>query len=78
VHELGIAMEIAEVASARAGAAKPTRIVIEVGTLTAVLPDALRFAWQAMTEASELAGCTLEVLEVAGHELKIKQLEVTT
>ncbi len=76
MHELGIAMEIAEVAVARAGTATPTRIVIAVGKLTAVLPDALRFAWQATTEDSELAGCALEILEVAGHELKIQQLEV--
>ena len=67
MHELGIAMEIAELAAERAGGARLRRIVVEVGRLTAVLPDALAFAWEALAEGSELAGCALEIVLVPGR-----------
>jgi hydrogenase nickel incorporation protein HypA/HybF len=67
MHELGIALEIAERAVARAGDARVARIVVEIGALVAVLPDALRFAWDAVIEDSTLAGTTLEIVEIAGR-----------
>jgi hydrogenase nickel incorporation protein HypA/HybF len=67
MHELGIAIEIAELASERAGDRRPTRVVVEVGQLTAVLPDALAFAWQAATEGSALGGCELDIVAIAGR-----------
>jgi hydrogenase nickel incorporation protein HypA/HybF len=77
VHELGIAIEIAEVACARAGDATPTRIVVAVGRHTAVLPDALRFAWDVAIADTDLAGCALEIEQVDGEALVIRTLEVT-
>lgn len=77
MHELGIALEIAEVACSRAGDATPTRIVVAVGRETAVLPDALRFAWDVAIDGTDLAGCTLEIEQVDGEALKIRTLEVT-
>jgi hydrogenase nickel incorporation protein HypA/HybF len=77
VHELGIAIEIAELAVARAGDALPRRIVVEIGQLTAVLPDALAFAWQAATTDSTLEGCALEIVTCPGDELRIREMEVT-
>jgi hydrogenase nickel incorporation protein HypA/HybF len=67
MHELGIAMEIAELATDRAAGAKIMRVVVEVGQLTAVLPDALAFAWDAAIEDSELEGCTLEIIQMPGR-----------
>ena len=67
MHELGIAMEIAELAAERAGEAHVLRVVVEVGRLTAVLPDALAFAWDAAIEGSPLEGCSLEIVEIAGR-----------
>jgi len=76
MHELGIAMEIAELAVERAGDAQIRRVVVEVGRLTAVFPDALAFAWQAATIESVLEGCVLEIVELPGDELRIRELEV--
>lgn len=67
MHELGIAMEIADLASERAGEAHVRRVVVEVGRLTAVLPDALAFAWDAAIEGSRLEGCALEIVQIAGR-----------
>lgn len=67
MHELGIAMEIAELAIERAAGASVRRVVVEVGQLTAVLPEALAFAWQAATEGSEMETCALEIIEMPGR-----------
>jgi hydrogenase nickel incorporation protein HypA/HybF len=67
VHELAIAMEIADLAVERAGTARVRRVVVGVGKLTAVLPDALAFAWEAAIEGSALAGCALDIVEVPGR-----------
>ena len=67
MHELGIALEIAELAVERAGDACPVRVVVEIGRLTAVLPDALAFAWRRPSPGSTLEGCALEIVEVAGR-----------
>jgi hydrogenase nickel incorporation protein HypA/HybF len=69
MHELGIALEIAELAAERAGEQRVTRVVVEVGKLTAVLPDALAFAWDAAVSGPEglLEGSALEIVEVMGR-----------
>jgi hydrogenase nickel incorporation protein HypA/HybF len=61
-------MEIADLAVARAADARIARIVVEVGKLTAVLPDALAFAWDAVrAESATLVDCRLELVEIAGR-----------
>jgi hydrogenase nickel incorporation protein HypA/HybF len=77
VHELSIALHIAELAVERAGDATPCRVVVEIGELAAVMPDALRFAWDALTAHSTLEGCTLDIVQTPGNELTIRQLEVS-
>ena len=69
MHELGIALEIAELAAQRAElqGARPRRVIVEVGRLTAVSPDALAFAWEAAIEGSVLEGCALEIAEIPGR-----------
>ena len=77
MHELGIALEIVDRAEARADGATVQRVVVEVGAMTAVLPDALRFAWDVVVEGTALAGATLEIIELAGEELRIREMEVS-
>lgn len=67
MHELGIALEIVDLATERARGAQVTRVVIEVGALTAVLPDALAFAWDCATEDSALSGAKLEIVTMPGR-----------
>jgi hydrogenase nickel incorporation protein HypA/HybF len=67
VHELGIVLEIVDAASERAGGRRVTRVVIEVGVLTAVLPHALRFCFEAATQGTPLEGACLEIREPPGR-----------
>ena len=63
MHELGIAMDVVDVVTERARGARVKRIVLEIGVLTAVLPDALRFCFDLATEGTPVAGASLEILE---------------
>ena len=50
MHELGLAQAIVEQVSARAQGARVLRVVLEIGKLAAVLPDALRFCFDLAAE----------------------------
>ena len=52
MHELGMAQEIVAMVSERAGGSRVTRVVLEVGKLAAVLPDALRFCFDLCVEGT--------------------------
>jgi hydrogenase nickel incorporation protein HypA/HybF len=66
MHELGIAMRVVELASESSGGSRVRRIVLEVGKLSAVLPDALRFCFDAAAEGTSAEGARLDIVEVPG------------
>lgn len=66
VQEFGIAHQVIEICEAASGGARITRIVLEIGKLSAVLPDAVRFCFDAATEATVAEGAVLEIIEVPG------------
>jgi hydrogenase nickel incorporation protein HypA/HybF len=66
MHELGLAQEIVSIVSERSGGRPVRRVVLEVGRLAAVLPDALRFCFDLATEGTPAAGASLEIVEVDG------------
>ena len=64
MHELSIAEEVWRVARAamqERGGIRLSRAVVAVGELTAIEPDLLRFAWEAVTKDTSDEGCELEV-----------------
>jgi hydrogenase nickel incorporation protein HypA/HybF len=67
MHEMGIALQIVEIAAARSGGARVTRVCLDVGKLAAVLPDAIRFCFAAAAEGTLVEGATLEIREVPGR-----------
>jgi hydrogenase nickel incorporation protein HypA/HybF len=77
VHELGVAQTIIELVAERCDAGKRiTRVVVEVGKLTAILPDALRFGFDVASEGTPAEGASLELIETAGQELRVREMEV--
>jgi hydrogenase nickel incorporation protein HypA/HybF len=66
MHELGIAQEIVAIVAERVGEEKVRRVVLEVGRLTLVLPDALRFCFEVCVEGTALEGAELEIRETPG------------
>jgi len=71
MHELGITQEIvavaAQVAADAAGEARVRRVVVEIGRLTAVFPDAVRFCFDVCAEGTPVEGAALEIVEVPGR-----------
>jgi hydrogenase nickel incorporation protein HypA/HybF len=67
MHELGIAQEIVETVAEAAGTERVTRIVLEVGALSLVFPDALRFCFDLATADTPLAGAELAIVETPGR-----------
>jgi hydrogenase nickel incorporation protein HypA/HybF len=68
MHELGIAESALDVALSHATAAGATRVlrmVIRVGTLSGVDPEALRFAFTAILPGTPAEGATLQIDSVA-------------
>jgi hydrogenase nickel incorporation protein HypA/HybF len=67
MHELAITQEIVDIACERAADARVTRIVIEIGKLSMVLPDAVRFCFEACTAETAANGAVLEIIETPGR-----------
>jgi hydrogenase nickel incorporation protein HypA/HybF len=65
-EEFGIAHQVIEICAAASGGARITRVVLEIGKLSAVLPDAVRFCFDAATEGTPAEGAELEIIEVPG------------
>jgi hydrogenase nickel incorporation protein HypA/HybF len=67
MHELAVAAQIVELACERTGASRITRIVVAVGRLSAVSPDALRFCFDEVTFDTPAAGARLDIVETPGR-----------
>ena len=66
MHEFGIAQEVVAIAEERASGRRVTRVVLEVGKLSGVLPDAVRFCFDVCAEDTVVAGAVLEIIETPG------------
>ncbi len=69
MHELSIADAVVQVASKHAAGRRVTRVEVKVGYLRQVVPSALEFAWQLVTEGTSLQDAELAIEEVPprGH-----------
>lgn len=61
MHELSLVEDIMRIAVEQAGGRTVTRIVLEVGTLTCVLPDALQFCFDSGKAATPLRDAVLAI-----------------
>jgi hydrogenase nickel incorporation protein HypA/HybF len=76
MHELAIVHGIVEAVTERSGGDRIVRVVVEVGRLTAVLPDALRFCFEVVAAGTTAEGASLDILEIEGEALRIREMEV--
>lgn len=67
MHELSLTRSIVETCSQRAGDARVLRVTVEVGALSCVLPEALRFCYDVIAADTPLAGSELEIIHVPAH-----------
>lgn len=67
MHELGLTESIVAIVSERAGTSRVTRVFLEIGRLTAVMPEAIRFCFELCSAGTNAEGATLEIIEVPGR-----------
>jgi hydrogenase nickel incorporation protein HypA/HybF len=66
MHELGITQSIVAIATEHAQGAKVHRITLEIGQLTAIMPEAIRFCFDICAQGTVLEGAQLEIIERPG------------
>jgi len=66
MHELGITQNIVAIVTEHAKGKKIQRVVLEIGKLSAIMPDAIHFCFDICTQDTVLEGATLEILEIPG------------
>ncbi len=64
MHELSLCEAIAHKVRQRAGGRPVSVVVIRVGHLRQVVPDAMEFSWMMLTDGTGLDGCRLEIEQV--------------
>jgi hydrogenase nickel incorporation protein HypA/HybF len=67
MHELAITESLVEAISDRFGSVRILRVQLEIGKLSGVMPDALRFCFDLSTEGTPLANARLEIVETPGR-----------
>jgi hydrogenase nickel incorporation protein HypA/HybF len=69
MHEMSLAegiLQLVEAAAQREQARRVSAIVIEIGQLAAVEPDALRFCFEAVVHGTLAEGARLEIIDIPG------------
>lgn len=64
MHELAITRGIVDACCARAGGARVLRVTVAIGTLSCVLPDALRFCYEVAAADTPLEGSELQIIRI--------------
>lgn len=67
VHELAITQSVVAQISQRVGDAKVTRVVLEIGRLSGVVSDSVRFCFDICAQDTTLEGAQLEIVQTPGR-----------
>ncbi len=67
MHELAIIEGVVDAVTERMGDAKISCVRLEIGALSGVVNDSLRFCFELATEGTSLAGASLEIIQVPGR-----------
>lgn len=67
MHELGIAQNIVGAVSEAAAGRRVLCLRLEIGQLSAVMPDAIRFCFDVCAQGTTLEGARLEIEEIEGR-----------
>lgn len=67
MHEMGLTQSIVAIVAEQAAGRKVIRVTLEIGKLSAVMPDAIRFCFDVIAQGSPLDGAALDIVEVPGR-----------
>jgi hydrogenase nickel incorporation protein HypA/HybF len=66
MHELGITQNIVAIVTEHAKSMKVQKVVLEIGKLSAIMPDAIKFCFDICTQGTLLENSILEIIEIPG------------
>jgi hydrogenase nickel incorporation protein HypA/HybF len=67
MHELSVTRSVIAIVSEKAAGQRVTRIRLEIGRLSAILPEAVRFCFDVCARGTLLEGAALEIIEIPGQ-----------
>src|SRR6476620_3724248 len=67
MHELAIVEGIISGVREHVGEARVKRVLLEVGLLSGVVPDSLRFFFEVCTQATAMEGAEIEISEITAE-----------
>jgi hydrogenase nickel incorporation protein HypA/HybF len=76
MHELAITASLVDCVCDNVGDARVVRVVVEIGKRSGVAVYAIRGCFEVCTRGTQLEGAELEIVEPAGEELRIREVEV--
>jgi hypothetical protein len=78
VHELALMSDLIDVVCARRDPRRVLVVRLAVGARSGVAVEALRFSFDVCAEGTDLEAARLEIIETAGDELRLEEIEVST
>ena len=66
MHELGITRNVVAICAENSNGARVLRVTLEIGKLSAIMPDAVRFCFDICAKGTVAEGAELEILEING------------
>ncbi|MBD2604973.1 hydrogenase maturation nickel metallochaperone HypA [Scytonema hofmannii FACHB-248] len=66
MHEIGITQNVVAIVAEYANGAKVRRVLLEIGKLSAIMPDAVSFCFDICSQNTVLEGAILEILQTPG------------
>lgn len=67
MHELSITQSVVSAVRERLGDERVEAITLEIGRLSGVVPDSIRFCFEMCAEGTPLAGAALDIVDVPGR-----------
>ena len=67
MHELAITEGVVAAVAERVPQSKVTSVLLEIGALSGVVAESVRFCFDLVTEGTNLEGARLEIIETAGR-----------
>jgi hydrogenase nickel incorporation protein HypA/HybF len=66
MHELGITQNIIAIVAEHAKERKISKVVLQIGALSAIIPDSIRFCFDVCAEGTPAEGAALEIETISG------------
>jgi hydrogenase nickel incorporation protein HypA/HybF len=77
VHELALMDDLVAAVTTEVSDARVHVVRLEIGRLSCASPHALRFCFEVCAQGTPLEGASLEIVEIDGDGMRLKELEVS-